>query len=97
MVEQMRRVWRNPDMISRVTGHAKRLDPEIDEAQVHVAMLQIDRIWDQLFPAEQQRIARLIIEKVVVTPHSIDVRFRPNGLERVVREIKPKQTEGVAA
>ena len=97
MVEQMRRVWRNPDMISRVTGHAKRLDPEIDEAQVHVAMLQIDRIWDQLFPAEQHRIVQLLIEKVVVTSHSIDVRFRPNGLEMVAREIKPRQTEEVTA
>ena len=60
-------------------------------------MLQVDKIWDQLFPAEQHRIARLIIEKVVVTPHSIEVRFRPNGLEMVAREIKPRQSEEVAA
>ena len=84
-------------MLSRVTDHAKRLDPDIDEAQVHVALLQIDKIWDQLFPAEQHRIVRLLIEKVVVTPHSIDVRFRPNGLEMVAREIKPRQSEEVAA
>ena len=97
VVEQMRRVWRTPEMLSRVTDHAKRLDPDIDEAQVHVALLQIDKIWDQLFPAEQHRIVRLLIEKVVVTPHSIDVRFRPNGLEMVAREIKPRQSEEVAA
>ena len=97
VVEQMRRVWRNPEMISRVSDHSKQFDPGIDEAQTWVAMLQIDKIWEQLFPAEQHRIVQLLIDKVVVTPHSIDVRFRPNGLEMVAREIKPRQPEEVAA
>ncbi len=79
VVEQMRRVWRTPEMKSRVSEHDTQLDTTINEAQVWVAMLQIDKIWEQLFPAEQQRIVRLLIEKVIVSPHNIEVSFRPNG------------------
>lgn len=97
VVEQMRRVWRNPEMIARVSDHTMRLDPDTNEAHVWIAMNQIDKIWEQLFPAEQHRIVRLLIEKVIVTPHNIEVRFRPNGLEMLATEVKPKTTEGVAA
>jgi hypothetical protein len=55
--------------------------------RVCIAMLQIDKIWDQLFPAEQERIVRLLIKKVVVTPHNIEVQFLPNGLERLAAEL----------
>ncbi|WP_342315747.1 hypothetical protein [Lysobacter sp. FW306-1B-D06B] len=43
-------------------------DPTLDEAQITVAMTQVDQIWAQLFPAEQQRLVRLLIERVVVSP-----------------------------
>ena len=97
VVEQMRRVWRNPEMISRVSEHAIRMDPDTNEAHVWIAMAQIDKIWEQLFPAEQHRIVRLLIEKVIVTPHNLEVRFRPNGLDMLAREVKPTTTEEVAA
>ena len=64
---------------------------------LELAMAQIDKIWEQLFPAEQHRIVRLLIEKVIVTPHNLEVRFRPNGLEMLAREVKPTTTEEAAA
>ena len=36
-------------------------------------MGQLDSIWEQLFPAEQQRIVRLLIEKVIVSPNDLEV------------------------
>ena len=76
-------------------------DNHVDEAKVCVTMLQIEKVWDQLFPAEQERIVRLLIKKVVVTPHNIEVQFRPNGIERLAAEIKlpdhEKDTDEVAA
>jgi hypothetical protein len=44
-------------------------------------------VWDQLFPEEQARIIRLIVEKVVVSPDNVDVRLRNNGIERLALEI----------
>jgi hypothetical protein len=87
VVAQMRRILRAPDLKTRVAALITARDPEVDEGKVCIAMLQIDKIWDQLFPAEQERIVRLLIKKVVVTPHNIEVQFLPNGLERLAAEL----------
>jgi DNA invertase Pin-like site-specific DNA recombinase len=101
VVEQLRRILRAPDLKFRVAQHMCRSDAQIDEAKVCIAMLQIDKVWDQLFPAEQERIVRLLVSKVVVTPHNIEVQIRPNGLERLAAELTPPSAkvaapEGVA-
>jgi hypothetical protein len=90
VLEQLRRVLRAPEMVAGVTEHATRLDPSLDEAQVAVAMTRLDSIWEQLFPAEQQRIVRLLIEKVIVSPSDLEVRFRPNGIEVLALELQPE-------
>ena len=83
---------RAPDMVAGVAERAARLDPSLDEAQVTVAMTRLDAIWDQLFPAEQQRIVRLLIDKVVVSPNDIEVRFRTNGIDVLALELRPEPT-----
>jgi hypothetical protein len=96
----MRRILRAPDLKTRVAQYMTARDPLVNEASVCIAMLQIDKIWDQLFPAEQERIVRLLIKKVVVTPHNIEVQFMPNGLERLAAELNlpaPKEAVEVAA
>ena len=69
------------------------MDPGLDEATITVAMMRVDAIWDQLFPAEQQRIVKLLVEKVVVAPDNIEVRLRANGLEKVIRELRPNESQ----
>ncbi|OQZ07349.1 MAG: recombinase [Planctomycetes bacterium UTPLA1] len=90
VLEQMRRILRAPDMVAGVAERAARLDPSLDEAQVTVAMTRMDAIWEQLFPAEQQCIVRLLIDKVIVSPNDIEVRFRPNGIEVLAMELRPE-------
>jgi len=80
---------RSSQMLADVLPRARELDSTLDEAKVTVAMLRLDAIWNQLFPAEQQRILRLMIEKVIVSPDSMEVRLRANGIERVVQELQP--------
>lgn len=58
-----------------------------------VAMTRLDAIWDQLFPAEQTRIVKLLVEKVIVSPNDLEVRLRANGIERLVLELRPEPVE----
>jgi hypothetical protein len=51
----------------------------LDEAQVAVAMQRIGDVWAQLFPAEQQRITRLLIERVQLHGHGLDIVWREDG------------------
>lgn len=100
VVQQLRRILRAPDLKARVAALITARDQEVDEGKVCIAMLQIDKIWEQLFPAEQERIVRLLIKKVVVTPHNIEVQFMPNGLERLAAELNlpaPKEAVEVLA
>ena len=43
-----------------------------------------DNIWDNLFPAEQQRIVRLIISRAVLYTDRLELTLRIRGLESVV-------------
>ncbi len=52
-------------------------------------MIRLDAIWDQLFPVEQTRIVKLLVEKVIVFPNDLEMRLRANGIERLVMELQP--------
>ena len=80
MVGQFRHLLRAPEMVEAMIPQAIALDPTLDEAQVTVAMTQVDRVWEQLFPAEQQRLVRLLVERVIVTPTNLELRLRPGGI-----------------
>ena len=89
VLDQLRAILRAPDLLGDVLPRAIELDPSLDEAKVAVAMTRLDAIWDQLFPAEQTRIAKLLVEKVIVSPNDLEVRLRANGIRRLVLELQP--------
>jgi len=80
-------------MVEEAARRAVRLDPTLDEAQVTVAMMRMDKVWEQLFPDEQARIVKLLVEKVIVSPNDIEVRLRPNSIERLALEFRHSAEE----
>ena len=63
-------------MVEEAARGAVRLDPTLDTAQVTVVMTRVDEIWEQLFPDEQARIVKLLVEKVILLCHISDSRRR---------------------
>jgi site-specific DNA recombinase len=54
-------------------------------------------LWETLFPAEQARIARLLVERVTVSQHGLTVDMRTAGLSSVIRDmLSPRQLEKAA-
>ena len=88
VLDQLRNILRAPNLLFDLVPQAKKLDPTLDEAKVTVAMTRLDLIWDQLFPAEQTRIVKMLIEKVIVSPSDLEVRLRANGIEQLVQELQ---------
>ena len=88
VLDQLRNILRAPNLLSDLVPQAKKLDPTLDEAKVTVAMTRLDLIWDQLFPAEQTRIVKMLIEKVIVSPSDLEARLRANGIEQLVQELQ---------
>jgi hypothetical protein len=95
VLDQLRTTLRSPSLLGDVVTRAVELDATLDEARVTVAMTRLDQVWDQLFPAEQIRIVRLLVEKVVVSPDDIELRLHANGIERLVLELRPEPVEHV--
>ena len=93
VLEQLRGILRAPALLGDLLSQAIKLDATLDEAKVTVAMTRLDAIWDQLFPAEQTRIVRLLVEKVIVSPTDLEVRLRANGIEQVVLDRRPESAD----
>ena len=53
------------------------------------ALERLDPLWDELFPAEQARIVRLLVERVDVQEDGIEVRLRAEGLASLLTELRP--------
>ena len=57
------------------------------EAEVRDALSRLDPLWDELFPAEQERIVRLLVDRVDVRAEGAAVRLRLDGLGSLVRDL----------
>ena len=51
-VGQLWHLQRAPEMVEVTVPQTTSLAPMLDAAQVKVAITQVERVWDQLFPAE---------------------------------------------
>ncbi|MFA7387582.1 MAG: recombinase family protein, partial [Thiohalobacteraceae bacterium] len=92
VIQHIRSLLRTPEIVTRAVETARRTDPDIDEHDVVTALAGFDGLWESLFPAEQARIARLLIERVTVSSDGLAVDLRTEGLGSVIREmVAPKQ------
>ena len=57
--------------------------------QVTDALQRIDPTWEVLHPEEQRRVLDLLVEKITVSKDSIEIRFRTNGIEQILKELEP--------
>ena len=87
-----RHLLRTPEIIARTWAAAKREgDDAISERDVVNNIKDLAPMWDELFPAEQARIVRLLVERIDLSPDSMQVRLRAEGLQTLVEELQMKE------
>ena len=97
VIDHVRGLLRSPEIIV-ATWRASRTHSEgVSEAEVREALHDMDPLWDELFPAEQSRVLQLLVERVDVHPHGLDIKLRVDGLDTLVSEIRASQAERRAA
>jgi site-specific DNA recombinase len=62
-------------------------DAVLDEGEVIEALGALEPVWDELYPAEQARILRLLIERIDVAPDGISVTLHAAGIRSLVTEL----------
>ncbi len=80
VVGQVRALLCQPEVVVGTWLAARAEAPDLTEAEVREALERLDPLWDELFPAEQARIVRLLVERVEVGPARADIRLRVAGL-----------------
>jgi hypothetical protein len=87
VVDQVRALLRQPEIVVGTWLAARTEAPELTEGEVREALVRLDPLWDELFPAEQARIVRALVERVVIGPAGADIRLRVEGLAALVRDL----------
>ena len=92
VIDQLRGIFRQPEIIVGTWREARAEEDGIPEEEAREALTELDPLWDELFPAEQARIVQLLVERVDVRTHGVEVRLRPNGIAGLVRQVGGSRT-----
>ncbi len=87
VVDQLQALLRQPEVIVGTWRAARADAPGLTEAETRDALERLDPLWEELFPAEQARIVRLLVERVEVGPDGADIRLRVAGLASLVHDL----------
>lgn len=100
VIDQLRAVFRQPEIVAGTWKAAQEQslaqDRSISERDVREALHQLDPLWDELFPAEQARIAALLIERIDIGLAGLNVRLRIDGLGGLAQEMRAGKSEQAA-
>lgn len=96
VIDQLRVVFRQPEIIAGTWKAAQTHDGEITATDVREALTDIDPLWDELFPAEQARIVALLVERVDIGINGLKLRLRVDGLTGLAQEMRGAALEAAA-
>jgi hypothetical protein len=99
---QVKRLLASPEMVARTitavrqeNGAAEDTQPR--EGDVIDALGALEPVWDELYPAEQARIMRLLIERIDVAPDGISITLHAAGIRSLVAELVDQDAPAPAA
>jgi hypothetical protein len=90
VIAQVRHLLCTPEIIARIWAAAKP-ESEVPEREVVETITAFAPLWEELFPAEQARVVRLLVERVDLAPDGMEVRLRAEGLQTLVAELQRRQ------
>jgi len=96
VMTQVRALLRQPEVIVGTWRAARAEAPDLTEEEVRNALRRLDPLWDELFPGEQDRIVRMLVERVTVGDAGAEIRLNLEGLAGLARDMAAKR-EAVAA
>jgi len=95
VLAQIHAALQAPERIQSVSDAVRSQGAGVTEPEVVLPMLHnFAAVWQSLYPAEQQRIARLLIESVVVSEQAVSIVWRDAGWVELAREMRP---DGIGA
>jgi site-specific DNA recombinase len=97
---QVRRVLASPELVARRITAVRREDGSVEdteEGDVIEALGALEPVWDELYPAEQARILRLLIARIEVAPDGISVTLHAAGIRSLLAELADQERPALVA
>jgi DNA invertase Pin-like site-specific DNA recombinase len=89
VVDQIIAALSAPQIVQSVVDQIRQLRPEMSEPEVVLPMRNLASLWRELFPAEQCRLAKLLIERVVVADGGLEIVWCDQGWQELAVELMP--------
>lgn len=74
-------------IVQSVWDRIRTTRPDLSEPEVVLLMRNLAGLWQQLFPAEQCRLAHLLIERVVIAHGGLEIIWRDQGWQELAGEL----------
>ncbi|MFO0198501.1 MAG: recombinase family protein [Alphaproteobacteria bacterium] len=92
VLDQVRALLRQPEVVVGTLRAAQAEAPDLAEDAVRDALARFDPVWSELFPAEQERLIRLLVQRVVVGEAGAQISLNLEGLASLARDLsQPKR------
>ena len=100
VIAQARKMIAEPEVAAKVYRILKAdNNVKMTLQEVKWILTRFNNVWNALFPVEQNRLLRLLIVRIAVSPEHVDITYQPNGIAAVCQEMAVLQEnkEGKAA
>jgi len=84
VIKQVRHILKSPEIAAQTSILLEQAG--LNKAQVFELLKDINGVWQNLFPIEQQKIIQTLIRTVLVGTEGVDVRINQEGLHSLVLE-----------
>lgn len=89
VTEQLVLALQAPLITQMVVDRMRVIRPDIDEPQVVLPMRNLAAMWPTLYPAEQRRLAQLLIDRVMLGDDGLEIVWRDLGWQELVGDLLP--------
>ncbi len=90
MLNEIFKILSSPEVImniNRIIESDKASSPEILKENIVSALNNLTEVWSFLYPSEQQKVSKMLLDEVSLADNGINVKMNLEGFDRVLREI----------
>jgi site-specific DNA recombinase len=89
---QVFKLLKQPEVVTHAIASSSKAE-NFEDLQVIKSLVDVSKVWEELFPSEQARIIQLLIKQVIITPEGIDLRIYNDGFNLLSEELANESKE----
>lgn len=82
MLIHLRKILQTPTIVNQLALKLKRPGKEVNEL-----LSRQTELWDEMFPAERNRLMHLLLKKVTLYEDRLDLDIRTEGMQQLLGEL----------